>query len=193
MSEQTVAPKVERSSTYQSCRLGYDCLMASTKSFVHNFSLLSDEEKAEFKSLNTYVKQLDKCMSNLRNNVHTKASSAKRVQKPAQAVSGSVTETQEASVTGPVVSKAKGGKAKKASGKTEQSPTAQEVAAIHTEASAKKEAAPVTSSSAKKGAATKKAAVPTEAAAAVTAAPVTPVVAKKPAATKKAAAPKKSA
>ena len=68
MSEQTMNTKAERSQTYISCRLGYECVMASTKTFVNSFNNLTMEEQLEFKSLNNYVKQLEKCMSTIRNN-----------------------------------------------------------------------------------------------------------------------------
>ena len=58
----TIIPKVERSAAYVVSRLSYDTLISSTKMFVHNFNVLTEEEKAEFKSLATYVKQLEKCL-----------------------------------------------------------------------------------------------------------------------------------
>jgi hypothetical protein len=71
MTEQTNTPvntsKPERSANYVISRLSYDCLISSTKSFVHNFNSLSDEEKLEFKSLVTYVKQLEKCLPSKQN------------------------------------------------------------------------------------------------------------------------------
>jgi len=71
MSEQTNAPvntsKPDRSANYVVSRLSYDCLISSTKSFIHNFNFLSDEEKLEFKSLTTYVKQLEKCLPSKQN------------------------------------------------------------------------------------------------------------------------------
>jgi len=63
--QQSITPQVskqERSASYVSTRLGYECLISSTKSFVHHFNSLTDEEKTEFKSLTTYVKQLEKCL-----------------------------------------------------------------------------------------------------------------------------------
>ena len=72
----TTATKVERSVNFVNGKLSYDCLIASTKSFVHNFSNLTQEEKTEFKSLNTYIKLLDKCLSTLQN-----SEKIKRVQK----------------------------------------------------------------------------------------------------------------
>jgi hypothetical protein len=58
----TNTPKVERSANYVVSRLSYDSLISATKLFVHNFNSLSEEEKLEFKSLTTYVKQLEKCL-----------------------------------------------------------------------------------------------------------------------------------
>jgi hypothetical protein len=52
----------ERSKESISCRASYECLMSATKSFVLNFNNLSNEEKAEFKSLVNYVKQLHRCI-----------------------------------------------------------------------------------------------------------------------------------
>jgi trans-aconitate methyltransferase len=51
----------EKSAAFVTCKLSYDCLLSSTKSFYHNFNKLTDEEKTEFKSLSTYIKQLEKC------------------------------------------------------------------------------------------------------------------------------------
>ena len=66
MAEQKNIPKVEEkqehSKDYNICKLSYDCLMASTKSFVQNFNNLTVEEKIEFKCMGNYVKQLEKCM-----------------------------------------------------------------------------------------------------------------------------------
>ena len=58
----TTTPKLERSTNNTIARLSYDCLISSTKSFVSNFSNLTDDEKLEFKSLSTYIKQLEKCL-----------------------------------------------------------------------------------------------------------------------------------
>jgi hypothetical protein len=134
MSEQTVstssATKNERSQNYISCRLSYDCLMSSTKSFVNNFNNLSQEERLEFKSLNTYVKQLEKCMGTLRNGGQVKSVPIKRVTK-------SVSSSQETTSAAPVpvaevvetVTKGKrSGKTKALSTNKETSPTAQAVA-----------------------------------------------------------------
>lgn len=64
MTEQTSTTQTikERSANYAVCKLSYECLLSATKSFVHNYANLSDEEKLEFKSLSTYVKQLEKCL-----------------------------------------------------------------------------------------------------------------------------------
>ena len=72
--------KTERSKENTTCRLSYECLMSSTKSFVHNFSNLTDEEKVEFKSLETYVKHLQKCIATIKNlSVKTSSTSDKTV------------------------------------------------------------------------------------------------------------------
>ena len=77
--------KSERSKENTSCRASYECLMSATKSFVLNFSSLSDEEKAEFKSLVNYVKQLQKCMENIKSinsgTVHVVRKSARSLAK----------------------------------------------------------------------------------------------------------------
>jgi hypothetical protein len=193
MSEQTVstssAPKGDRSNTYVSCRLSYDCLMASTKSFVHNFNNLSQEEKLEFKSLNNYVKQLEKCMVTLRNNGQVKVSTIKRVTKSApssQEVAAPVVAAAPVA-TGPVVeaaapvAKAKGGKPKKVvSAKEESSPTAQVVQEVQAEA---KQAAPVAAKAKGKG---KPAVVEEAVKEVVAAAAASKPAAKKPAAKKSA-------
>jgi len=131
MSEQTVttssAPKAERSNANVSCRLSYDCLMASTKSFVNNFNNLTPEEKLEFKSLNNYVKQLEKCMLSLRNNGQVKVPTVKRVTKSAPTSQVTVAPVAVTSVVQEATApKGKGAKPKKASSK-EVSPTAQVV------------------------------------------------------------------
>ena len=142
MSEQTVSPKVERSALFQSTKLGYECVMSSTKSFVHNFNQLPEEEKAEFKSLNTYVKQLEKCMSSLKNSHQQRpvSVSSKRVRKevspktevaPVQVqvqVQEQVTQVAQVAEV-----KQKSSKGRKPVSKTEQSPTAQEVATVQAE------------------------------------------------------------
>jgi hypothetical protein len=79
-------PKPERSYNYVTCRLSYDCLISSTKSFVNNFNNLTQEEKSEFKSLNNYIKQLDKCMISLRNDVQLKTSNNRRLKKQEQQI-----------------------------------------------------------------------------------------------------------
>lgn len=55
-----LSPK-EKSASFVTCKLSYDCLLSSSKSFVHNFNQLTDDEKSEFKSLATYIKLLEKC------------------------------------------------------------------------------------------------------------------------------------
>lgn len=73
MAEQQNVPKVEEkkehSKDYVNCKLSYDCLMASTKSFIHNFNNLTINEKLEFKCMGNYVKQLEKCMLTIKNNM----------------------------------------------------------------------------------------------------------------------------
>lgn len=72
MAEQQNVPKVgekeERSRDYINCKLSYDCLMSSTKSFIHNFNNLTVNEKLEFRCMGNYVKQLEKCMVVIKNN-----------------------------------------------------------------------------------------------------------------------------
>jgi hypothetical protein len=126
--------------------------MASTKSFVNNFNNLSQEEKLEFKSLNNYVKQLEKCMATLRNNGQVKVAIVKRVTKSApssQETASAAVTTAPVVVSAPVVeavstatvAKGKGGKPRKVvSAKEESSPTAQVVQEVQAEA---KQAAPV--------------------------------------------------
>jgi phenylalanyl-tRNA synthetase alpha subunit len=50
-----------KSENFITCKLSYDSLLSSIKLFLHNFSKLSESEKAEYKSLTNYVKQLSKC------------------------------------------------------------------------------------------------------------------------------------
>jgi hypothetical protein len=76
----TNTSKTDHSEKYACCRLSYDCLMASTKSFVNNFNNLSPEEKQQFKSLHNYVKQLEKCMLTIRTN-QSKITIVKRAPK----------------------------------------------------------------------------------------------------------------
>ena len=131
--------KAERSAVNQSCRLSYDCLIASSKTFLHHFLLLSDEEKAEYKSLGNHVKQLSKC-----NEVIKKTSSVKRVSTPKVSttaeVATSATEvaTSTTEVAAPVevattVSKGKKGSKKSSEQKEEHSPTAQVATSIVSE------------------------------------------------------------
>ncbi len=144
----TVA-KVERSQANTTCRLAYDCLVSSTKSFGHNFNLLSDEEKLEYKSLMTYVKQLTKCAESFRaTRQSTTTVTPKRVAKPkalavateSVAVVESVAETsapvvvetvtETTAATAPVKKPTSSRKKVVKSEKAEQSPTAQEVSAL---------------------------------------------------------------
>jgi hypothetical protein len=133
MSEQTVTStttKADRSTNYISSRLSYDCLMASTKSFVNSFNSLTQEEKQEFKSLNTYVKQLEKCMTTLRTNIPSKGGPVKRVPKAQPVVQ---TGTQ-APVTQESVAQVAKGKKKATTVTKETSPTADAVNEVHAEA-----------------------------------------------------------
>ena len=118
MSEQTVeqvAAKVDRSNNYVNCKLGYDSLIVSIKSFVHHFNTLSDDEKTEFKSLNSHVKLLDKCLEVVRNNTNVKTAQ-KYIENRAKLAN------KEEVVAEPVKSKKRGSK-------KEESPTAQAVKA----------------------------------------------------------------
>lgn len=130
MSEQLIikqAPeKIERSQNYTNTRLSYDCLMASTKSFVNNFNLLTTEEKVEFKSLATYVKQLEKCMIVLKN---SPVKPTQRNQK--EKVLVPETEVIEELVLESVSKSKKGSKQKKV--KEEISPTASSIAEVMAE------------------------------------------------------------
>ncbi len=94
MSEQVVSKQTpkERSAPFVTCKLSYDCLLSSTKSFVHNFSQLTDDEKTEFKSLATYVKLLDKC--SVKNKI--------KVFKPKKTSQESVQESVQETVEEPV-------------------------------------------------------------------------------------------
>ena len=58
--------KVDHTREYNCCKHSYDSLITTTKAFVFNFNNLSQEEKASFKSLQTYIKQLQKCMDTLK-------------------------------------------------------------------------------------------------------------------------------
>jgi len=118
--------KIERSQNYTNTRLSYDCLMASTKSFVNNFNLLTVEEKAEFKSLATYVKQLEKCMTILKN---SPVKLTTRVQKEKKAVPE--TNAVEEQVVEPVTKSKRVNKQKKL--KEEISPTASSIAEVMAE------------------------------------------------------------
>lgn len=82
----------EKSATFVTCKLSYDCLLSSTKSFVHNFSQLTDDEKTEFKSLATYIKLLDKC--SIKNKI--------KVFKPKKPVQESVQEPVQEPVKEPI-------------------------------------------------------------------------------------------
>jgi hypothetical protein len=136
MTEQTSAnqttTKVERSAVNQSCRLSYDCLIASSKTFLHHFNLLSDEERLEYKSLGNHVKQLNKCNEVIKKNSSvSKRSTLKVVTEPV-----AVAEPATESVVEPVVALESTGKGKKKATKAvkdEHSPTAQVVASAVSE------------------------------------------------------------
>ena len=127
MTEQiTIPQKPDKSTNYIVSRLSYDCLISSTKSFVHNFNSLSDEEKLEFKSLTTYVKQLEKCLPSKQN---------KPVQKPkviVPAVETAPASVLEEKVVAPVLPKSSG-RTKKVVEPKETSPTAVVVAEVSEE------------------------------------------------------------
>jgi len=114
--------KPERSSNYVVSRLSYDCLISATKSFAHNFNTLTDDEKMEFKSLATYVKQLEKCLPSKQN---------KQVSKPKKVVVESTEQSPvvEEKVVEPVPSK-KTKQTKKVEPVKETSPTAVAVAEV---------------------------------------------------------------
>ena len=118
--------KNERSSANQSCRLSYDCLIASVKTFIHHFSSISDEEKTEYKSLSNHVKQLNRCNENIKklSTPVKRAIAPKVVLEQVQVVSEVL-----ANVSTP---KKRGGSTKKVV-KEEQSPTAQVAASTVTE------------------------------------------------------------
>ncbi len=114
--------KPERSSNYVVSRLSYDCLISATKSFAHNFNTLTDDEKMEFKSLATYVKQLEKCLPSKQN---------KQVSKPKKVVVESTEQSPavEEKVVEPAQSK-KTKQTKKVEPVKETSPTAVAVAEV---------------------------------------------------------------
>lgn len=68
MSEQEQTPK-QRSPANVATRLSYDCVISSIKAFVNNFNNITEEEKKEYKSMQTHIKSLDKCMSVLKPNL----------------------------------------------------------------------------------------------------------------------------
>jgi hypothetical protein len=136
--------KAERSPLYVTCRLSYDSLMTSTKSFVHNFNNLSVEEKTEFKSLNNYVKQLEKCVAvvkghsvkpqTVRSKSTTKTSTQETVSVVETAKVAEVVETVEvAKVAEPVVEQSKPqNKRRNTKVAKDHSPTAQAIEVVQT-------------------------------------------------------------
>lgn len=99
-SSKPISEKQERSHEYTNTRMSYDCLMSATKSFIYNFQNLSLEEKLEFKSLANHVKQLDKCMSVIRENAKQNISkvNTKPKTKKTESTIETVINTIEASV-----------------------------------------------------------------------------------------------
>jgi hypothetical protein len=92
MSESQVNTK-QRSTNNTVTRLSYDCLMSATKSFVHNFASLTEDEKQEYKSLATYVKQLERCLPNKSGSVVQRKKVVSPVVPDSVPVSVSVEET----------------------------------------------------------------------------------------------------
>lgn len=121
----TNTSKPERSANYLVSRLSYECLISSTKSFVHNFNSLSDEEKTEFKSLATYVKQLEKCLPSKQ---HRQVSKPKKVE--VILVAPVTTTATEEKVVEPVQAKGAKRTTKKVETAKEVSPTAAAVASV---------------------------------------------------------------
>jgi len=121
MTDQIVT-KPERSANNTNTRLSYDCLVSATKSFVHNFASLTEEERTEFKSLATYVKQLEKCLPS-KNRIVSRP--VKNVVKVEQVASSSPVVAAPVAIEEKVVEPSKGKKAK-----AEVSPTAKAVAAV---------------------------------------------------------------
>jgi hypothetical protein len=126
VNQTTVGSKTERSAANQSCRLSYDCLMSSSKTFLHHFSLLKEEEKGEYKSLGNYVKQLSKCMDVIKKNSNQVKRTTLLVNKVASA--STVEAPVEASQLETSTTKSK--KNQKKVAKEEQSPTAQVAASV---------------------------------------------------------------
>ena len=82
-----------KSENFITCKLSYDSLLSSIKLFLHNFSKLSESEKAEYKSLTNYVKQLSKCTVQELNK--PKKINKKIVSKPIEEVKEEVKEVKE--------------------------------------------------------------------------------------------------
>jgi hypothetical protein len=75
--------QTERSANHKSARLAYDTLIASTKSFCHHFEGLSESERAEFRSLGSYVKSLQKCLNTVMEANQSRPAAPRRVAKNA--------------------------------------------------------------------------------------------------------------
>lgn len=101
MSESQVNTK-QRSTNNTVTRLSYDCLMSATKSFVHNFASLTEEEKQEYKSLATYVKQLERCLPNKSGSVIQRKKAVSPVVQETDPVSVLVSVSVEETVSEPV-------------------------------------------------------------------------------------------
>jgi hypothetical protein len=96
LSLSTTSVAKERSLNNTTCRLSYDCLISATKSFVHNFSNLTTEEKLEYKSLTNYVKQLDKCVAVYRNSAQSVPRAKKVVKKDEQSPTAQAAQAVQA-------------------------------------------------------------------------------------------------
>lgn len=131
MTEQTTPPttiqKTERSANYVVSRLSYDTLISSTKMFVHNYNVLTEEEKSEFKSLATYVKQLEKCLPPKNKSLPKKKPVVPTIATELTAAAATTDVPVEEKVVEPVKASKRGGK--KAEPK-EVSPTETAAAAI---------------------------------------------------------------
>lgn len=88
----------EKSAAFVTCKLSYDCLLSSTKSFYHNFNKLTDEEKTEFKSLSTYIKQLEKCSVKNKIKVFKPKKSVQELEQVQESVQEPVQEPVQESV-----------------------------------------------------------------------------------------------
>ena len=132
----SASPK-ERSQNNTTCRLSYDCLISATKSFLHNFSNLTAEEKLEYKSLTNYVKQLVRCkdaLTGARTAAPVKKVVAKKEEQSptaqaAQAAAAAATTTTATASSSSSSSSGSSKKSKKGSSTTASTTPAVEVAA----------------------------------------------------------------